>query len=77
MGCDGGTIPKRDELVRTKKKPEQVRTVLHQELIHSQCLCNVFYCIYCNKLLNGHTHGLLFPNVNITPVESLQFFVTN
>lgn len=24
MGCDGGTIPKRDELVRTKKKPEQV-----------------------------------------------------
>ena len=24
MGCDGGTIPTRDELVRTKKKPEQV-----------------------------------------------------
>lgn len=24
MGCDGGTIPKRDELVRIKKKPEQV-----------------------------------------------------
>ena len=24
MGCDGGTIPKRDELVRTKKKKEQV-----------------------------------------------------
>jgi hypothetical protein len=24
MGCDGGTIPKRDELVRKKKKPEQV-----------------------------------------------------
>ncbi|XP_054278265.1 replication termination factor 2 [Macrosteles quadrilineatus] len=23
MGCDGGTIPKRDELVRIKKKPEQ------------------------------------------------------
>lgn len=23
MGCDGGTIPKRDELVRTKKKKEQ------------------------------------------------------
>jgi hypothetical protein len=23
MGCDGGTIPKRDELVRTKKKQEQ------------------------------------------------------
>lgn len=25
MGCDGGTIPRRDELVRMKKKPEQVR----------------------------------------------------
>lgn len=24
MGCDGGTIPRRDELVRIKKKPEQV-----------------------------------------------------
>lgn len=24
MGCDGGTIPRRDELVKTKKKPEQV-----------------------------------------------------
>ncbi|XP_055547066.1 replication termination factor 2 [Wyeomyia smithii] len=23
MGCDGGTIPRRDELVRLKKKPEQ------------------------------------------------------
>ncbi|XP_074115808.1 replication termination factor 2 [Cotesia typhae] len=23
MGCDGGTIPRRDELVRIKKKPEQ------------------------------------------------------
>lgn len=28
MGCDGGTIPRRDELVRTKKKPEQVIPVL-------------------------------------------------
>lgn len=25
MGCDGGTIPKRDELVRQKKKPEEVK----------------------------------------------------
>ena len=24
MGCDGGTIPKRDELVRTKKKKAEV-----------------------------------------------------
>ncbi len=27
MGCDGGTIPTRDELVKTRKKPEQVRVV--------------------------------------------------
>ncbi|XP_023238009.1 protein RTF2 homolog [Centruroides sculpturatus] len=24
MGCDGGTIPRRDELVRVKKRPEQI-----------------------------------------------------
>lgn len=24
MGCDGGTIPRRDELVKVRKKPEQV-----------------------------------------------------
>ena len=29
MGCDGGTIPRRDELVRLKKKPEQVRFNIH------------------------------------------------
>jgi len=28
MGCDGGTIPRRDELVRTKQKPEQVQLYL-------------------------------------------------
>lgn len=28
MGCDGGTIPKRDELVKTRKKPEQVLKLL-------------------------------------------------
>lgn len=28
MGCDGGTIPRRDELVRLKKKPEQVSLIL-------------------------------------------------
>lgn len=29
MGCDGGTIPRRDELVRLKKKPEKVCMYLH------------------------------------------------
>ncbi|KAJ8305354.1 hypothetical protein KUTeg_015899 [Tegillarca granosa] len=33
MGCDGGTIPKRDELVRTKKKPEQVRLLYNKEAV--------------------------------------------
>lgn len=33
MGCDGGTIPKRDELVRTKKKPEQVDLITLNQLI--------------------------------------------
>lgn len=28
MGCDGGTIPRRDELVRLKKKPEQVSIIV-------------------------------------------------
>lgn len=28
MGCDGGTIPRRDELVRTAKKPEQVQPII-------------------------------------------------
>lgn len=27
MGCDGGTIPRRDELVRLKKKPETVNII--------------------------------------------------
>lgn len=42
MGCDGGTIPKRDELVRKKKKPEQV-SVCHLKLwflISSRCAVN-------------------------------------
>ncbi|KAH8391012.1 hypothetical protein KR215_003765 [Drosophila sulfurigaster] len=30
MGCDGGTIPKRDELVRVKQKPEQVSCLYNQ-----------------------------------------------
>ena len=37
MGCDGGTIPKRDELVRTKKKKAQV----------TNKICNIFHDILC------------------------------
>jgi hypothetical protein len=32
MGCDGGTIPKRDELVRIKKKAEKVCFILSLSL---------------------------------------------
>lgn len=38
MGCDGGTIPRRDELVRVKKKPEQVSNI-------SEYIENVFYIL--------------------------------
>jgi len=27
MGCDGGTIPRRDEMVKLKKKAEKVRLI--------------------------------------------------
>jgi len=37
MGCDGGTIPKRDELVRTKKKKETTSK-------ESQCAAKWNYC---------------------------------
>ncbi|KAG4103877.1 DUF602-domain-containing protein [Neocallimastix lanati (nom. inval.)] len=37
MGCDGGTIPKRDELVKTKKKNKQVDKT-------EQLIANWYYC---------------------------------
>ncbi|ORX53328.1 DUF602-domain-containing protein [Piromyces finnis] len=37
MGCDGGTIPKRDELVKTKKKDKQVDKT-------EQLIANWYYC---------------------------------
>ncbi|CAH0387218.1 unnamed protein product [Bemisia tabaci] len=39
MGCDGGTIPKRDELVKTKKKPEQKDKA--SELSFRWCHCSI------------------------------------
>ena len=39
MGCDGGTIPRRDELVRVKKKPEQV---------------SILFILYVNPFLFNH-----------------------
>lgn len=43
MGCDGGTIPRRDELVRVKRKPEQVRKI---DIISLTCKS-----LNCMKLL--------------------------
>ncbi|XP_014244116.1 protein RTF2 homolog [Cimex lectularius] len=37
MGCDGGTIPKRDELVRTKKKKEQKDKVSEKNFLWRHC----------------------------------------
>lgn len=44
MGCDGGTIPKRDELVRTKKKKEKV------SIFSFFCLIKIFiYEVFITK----------------------------
>ena len=45
MGCDGGTIPKRDELVRTKQKKEQTDKSI--ELVAKWQFC----AISSNKLV--------------------------
>lgn len=45
MGCDGGTIPRRDELVRVKKKPEQVK--YKTILVFPGCISNK-YCFIKN-----------------------------
>lgn len=37
MGCDGGTIPKRDELVRTKKKAEQKDKAAERSFLWRHC----------------------------------------
>lgn len=43
MGCDGGTIPRRDELVRVKKKPEQVIFYLDYVFLYIIYKCWSFY----------------------------------
>jgi len=44
MGCDGGTIPKRDELVRTKKKKTKVKL-----LIYLKCVDWIYFSRSCLK----------------------------
>ena len=56
MGCDGGTIPKRCELVREKKKPEKVdkEIELNAKWFHcaisQQELCEPIVCCELGKL---------------------------
>lgn len=49
MGCDGGTIPKRDELVRTKKKPEEVN--IYNYFSINAVLNNLVSRIVCSNIL--------------------------
>lgn len=37
MGCDGGTIPKRNELVKQKQKPEQRDSIAERDNIWRYC----------------------------------------
>lgn len=48
MGCDGGTIPRRDELVRVKKKPEQVK-----KKQTNTTLCHTLFFTNFVKLFSG------------------------
>lgn len=48
MGCDGGTIPKRDELVKVKKKPEQVSTRFPVDYAHFEILTHLFLSTFRN-----------------------------
>ncbi len=54
MGCDGGTIPKRDELVRTKKKKTKVKL-----LIYLKCVDWIYFSRSCLKEIQyfRHTSG--------------------
>lgn len=53
MGCDGGTIPKRDELVKLKKKPEQVSLVAKQyRFIIVLIVISIFHIYRKTKMLN-------------------------
>ena len=42
MGCDGGSIPRRDELVKTKKKAEKVDS--------NELLKTLFFTCFLSKL---------------------------
>ena len=43
MGCDGGSIPRRDEMVKLKKKAEKVRTASSPPSIYLPDVALVFF----------------------------------
>lgn len=51
MGCDGGTIPRRDELVKIKKKPEQVSLVFYFTMNVRNIISEVVFPCLCATLL--------------------------
>lgn len=51
MGCDGGTIPRRDELVRTAKRPEQVNSEDGQNGMELGFLVNMLITLVLRKCL--------------------------
>ena len=60
MGCDGGTIPTRDELVKTKKRPEQV-SLRAFFCVNVKTLFFFFSDFRKTKTLKGYTDGSIVP----------------
>lgn len=56
MGCDGGTIPRRDELVRVKKKPEEV--MIYNNNFLKKCGLNILFYRKI-KMLNANFDGYI------------------
>ena len=64
MGCDGGTIPTRDELVKTKKRPEQVRLRAFFSVLTLKCQNVIFpfsFTFRKTKTLKGYIDGSIVP----------------
>ena len=60
MGCDGGSIPRRDEMVKLKKKAEKVREMT-PILIDNSCV--LYLCPRLTKMLSFRLDGCTAPSV--------------
>ena len=54
MGCDGGSIPRRDEMVKLKKKAEKVCIKHHMARYYEN-----------SKTLREGSHSLFFPSPSL------------